>query len=272
MRTQARIIDADRLHWYTSVGEPMFEVPKADGKGMTPTTLRHARKLNLLPSSTNILKVVPKPQLEAYKMEQVALALLTTPRKDGETDDDFVHRVLVEEEQQREESGAAAEYGSFGHDCVAHYFNEAVLPTDDRIRADLEAMTQWLAYQQIACLRVEQSLVGNGYAGTCDFIGIDNKEGRTVVIDWKWTSSVPKKTPWDAHQAQACSYAMALPNFDEQTRVVVGYFDRNAPGSFTPLELAQDDIFYGSRLFHAAMGLWIAMNDYDPRRPDHVCP
>ena len=50
-------------HWYTQDGKPMHWVDKADGKGTRNTTLRDARKLNLLPSVTNILKLLNNPEL-----------------------------------------------------------------------------------------------------------------------------------------------------------------------------------------------------------------
>jgi hypothetical protein len=51
---------------------------------MRPTTLRDARKLGLLPSVTNVLGVINKPELVEWKMTQAVLAALTLPRRDGE--------------------------------------------------------------------------------------------------------------------------------------------------------------------------------------------
>src|SRR5436190_23373532 len=47
------------------------------------STLRDARKLGLLPSVTNILGVITKPELTAWLQEQAVLAALTLPRLEG---------------------------------------------------------------------------------------------------------------------------------------------------------------------------------------------
>lgn len=72
-------------HWYFPDGSPLHEVERADGKGTRPTNLRDARKLGLYPSVTNILSVLAKPGLNAWKQEQAILAALTLPRRSGES-------------------------------------------------------------------------------------------------------------------------------------------------------------------------------------------
>lgn len=54
-------------HWYFPDGTPLHEVPRADGKGQRPTSLRDARKLGLFPSVTNVLSILAKPGLDAWK-------------------------------------------------------------------------------------------------------------------------------------------------------------------------------------------------------------
>ena len=76
-------------HWYFPDGTPIHEVPRADGKGTRPTSLRDARKLGLFPSVTNVLGVIAKPALDAWKQEQAILAALTLPRNEGEPLDEF---------------------------------------------------------------------------------------------------------------------------------------------------------------------------------------
>ena len=64
-------------HWYFPDGTPLHQVPRADGKGSRPTSLRDARKLGLFPSVTNVLSILAKPGLEAWKQEQAILAART---------------------------------------------------------------------------------------------------------------------------------------------------------------------------------------------------
>ena len=66
----------------------MHTVPSAKGEARA-TTLRDARKLGLLPSVTNVLGVINKPELVEWKMTQAVLAALTLPRRDGGGEDGF---------------------------------------------------------------------------------------------------------------------------------------------------------------------------------------
>ena len=50
-------------HWYTQEGEPMYTIIGANGKERN-TTLRDAKKENLVPSVTTILGMIAKPSLE----------------------------------------------------------------------------------------------------------------------------------------------------------------------------------------------------------------
>ena len=43
-------------HWYTRDGRPFYEVPRSDGSGMRPATLKDARLLGLYPGVTTILR------------------------------------------------------------------------------------------------------------------------------------------------------------------------------------------------------------------------
>ena len=54
-------------HWYSRTGEPMHWVKRASGEGTRPTTLADARKLDLLPSVTTILRTLDKPPLNRWK-------------------------------------------------------------------------------------------------------------------------------------------------------------------------------------------------------------
>ncbi len=66
-------------HWYDSAGLPAYEVQKADGSGLRPTTLADARKHNLSPSVTTILGIVDKPALTRWKQDQIMKAMLALP-------------------------------------------------------------------------------------------------------------------------------------------------------------------------------------------------
>jgi len=80
-----KLFSPDAAHWYQRDGRPLHTVLSAKGEPR-PTTLRDARKLNLLPSVTNILGIIAKPELTAWLQEQAVMAALTLPRLPGETE------------------------------------------------------------------------------------------------------------------------------------------------------------------------------------------
>lgn len=90
----------ENSHYYTLAGEPVHG------------TLREARKAQALPSVTNILGVLAKPGLDAWKQETAILQSLTLPRLDGEQDPDFAKRVVA---SSKTELQAAADRGTYVH-------------------------------------------------------------------------------------------------------------------------------------------------------------
>ena len=63
-------------HWYLQDGRPFHEIANASGTGNRPVTLRDARKVLAFPSVTNVLGVLAKPGLDAWKIEQGIMAAL----------------------------------------------------------------------------------------------------------------------------------------------------------------------------------------------------
>ena len=70
MEIENQKIGSESGHWYDGNGL-VTAVPRSDGKGMTDRiTIIHARKLGLVPSVTSILKIVDKPALTAWKINE----------------------------------------------------------------------------------------------------------------------------------------------------------------------------------------------------------
>ena len=204
--TAARTFSKDSSHWYHPDGRSCYQIEKADKSGMRATTLRDARKLNLVPSVTTILKILHKEALVQWMIEQAVLAVLTAPRKEGEADDAFAKRVLQEEEQQHGEREAARDLGTQIHDALELYLVGAQPPADMHpwIWSAAEAMA---AFGKV--ITTEQNLVGDGFAGRSDLI----QDGGEfwAMTDYKSTKKLPdpKKGAWPEHQLQLAAYAAA---------------------------------------------------------------
>src|SRR6476620_1567353 len=105
-------------HWYLRDGRAFHEIAKKDGSGNRPVTLGDARKVLALPSVTNVLGVLAKPGLDAWKIEQGIMAALTLPRRGDEPLDSFAHRVVADMGEQVEK---AADLGSAIHNACEVY-------------------------------------------------------------------------------------------------------------------------------------------------------
>ena len=101
-------------HWYLPDGRPFYEIGRKDGSGNRPVTLADARKVFALPSVTNVLGVLAKPGLDAWRVEQGIIAALTLPRLPDESLDVFARRVVVDMGQQGERAADFGPIAPFG--------------------------------------------------------------------------------------------------------------------------------------------------------------
>lgn len=206
MTTAANVRSPEGGHWYYPDGTPCYEIAKKDGSGMRSTTLADARKLNLLPSVTTILKILHKEGLVNWRIEQSCLAVLTTPRPAEEPLDAFVERVLKTERVQDQEMEAARNLGTDMHNGLEALF--AGEQISDELRPWIEPAYQFLkGFREWKEILTETILVGSGCAGKADFIGTE--DAVDWIVDFKTTKKVPdpKKGSWQEHQLQLSAYA-----------------------------------------------------------------
>lgn len=207
MSTVANVKSEEGAHFYFLDGSPCYEVQKKDG-GMRPATLADARKLNLLPGVSSILKVLHKEALVVWRIEQFCLALLTTPRFPGEGDDAFTKRVLSTERVQDQESQIARDRGSEMHDGLEMLCkNQPVSP--DLLPWIQPAFAAVMKYG--SPIATESHCVGRGYGGRIDLI--QKAPDCLWIWDWKTTKRLPEKGAYPEHRLQCSGYAMAHEEF-----------------------------------------------------------
>jgi hypothetical protein len=259
-------------HWYFPDGTPLHEVPRADGKGQRPTSLRDARKLGLFPSVTNVLSILAKPGLDAWKQEQAILAALTLPRTEGETLDDFAKRVLVD---MTSEVGRAADRGSAVHAAIEGYAQGRWLPEDKGVARLFEPARQWFDKEVLAVHSVEIATAHLewGYAGRVDLVATLRSTGRPTVIDFKTQKTRRDKDGsfkpilHDTWPLQLEAYRMALASRDKGladaaiASVVIGSTDP-VPVVVKVWDDADKDGYF--RAFLAARDLWVWQKNYCP--------
>lgn len=102
-------------HWYDKDGQPCYTQLKADGSGERPTTLRDAKKLQLVPSVTTVMQVAAKPGLEIWKTNQILDAVMESGYCFTESEQEFKRRIISKGKEVGEK---AAEKGTKIHDAL----------------------------------------------------------------------------------------------------------------------------------------------------------
>jgi len=185
-------------HWYTKAGTPAYTTKDKKGNERN-TTLRDARKSNLVPSVTTIINESNKPGLVNWKMNQVLLSALTLTRNSGETDEAFMKRIRADAAEQAKQ---AAEKGTMIHACVemglqGEFVHEEARIYVDLARKELDPLKQeW---------RHEKSFATEFYGGKVDLHSDD------YVIDIKTNEKpVADAKLWDDHLQQLAAYREGL--------------------------------------------------------------
>ena len=265
-------------HWYTADGQPAYEVSKADGTGLRPTTLRDAKKLGLLPSVTTILGILDKPQLTLWKIKTAVRVSAAVARTDGEDEDAWVERVLA---KAGEPVAEAADLGSRIHDaiemvCRGETWDSATLG------AYVAPVIGWLVGKLGKGGRIvaQESIIVNaayGFAGRVDCV-IDMPDGTIWVVDWKSRKTRASETnerafaPYDTHRLQLAAYAAEWALNQGPGKPGRGWAkvhcanvmtSSTEPGRFAVAEHADPESAWEA--FKATLALWRWIKGYDPR-------
>jgi hypothetical protein len=254
-------------HWYLRNGEPFHVVGRADGPGERPVTLRDARKVRALPSVTNILGIIAKVGLDAWKLEQAILAALTLPRVAAEPLDVYARRVVTDMDAQ---VNAAAELGRRVHGACEAYARAGTVPEDPELAALWQPWREWFDANVIETRRVEAVVVSHehGYGGTIDL------ECRLQGLGWAVVDFKTQRVKTDSRgnaranlyetwPLQLAAYRQTLEERGHELVSVVIDVARPRPvvvqvWERTPLHWEN---------FAAAAALWRYVKGYDPRGP-----
>lgn len=271
--TAARPTSRKDSHWYSVDGQPRYEIMgKTTGKPR-PVTIRDARDGNLVPSVTNILRVLHKEALLNWLIEQAVLACLTSPRKEGEELDAFIERVLHVEKVQDQESTIAKDKGTEIHGALEDYFTGL----GDQIPEDLKpwimpAAAKLEGYGNLVAS--EKILVGDGYAGKTDLIL--EAPDCFWIWDYKTSKNLPdpaKGGAWMEHRLQLAGYAKAYERLlddaaptSKPIRTANVYISTVEPGKFVICEHQEWETAYLEG-FAPLVRHWQWANRYRPAMP-----
>lgn len=245
---------AESGHWYSREGIPRYTVIGANGKERA-TTLRDARKENLVPSVTTILKVANNPVLNQWIQKQVLMAALTLPRLDDENDDSFVSRVMIDSKEQGRQ---AADLGTDIHASIQAFYEGK----DDQSYID----------HRKACVRELQAHFGDriwvserafahelGFGGKCD---LHNPQGDGIVVDIKTKDfdNPDKVEAYDDNLLQLAAYRVGLGI--PTARCANVYVSRSVAGLAVVKEWSEEDLARGWEMFSCLLRFWQLKNQH----------
>jgi hypothetical protein len=237
-------------HWYTRSGEPMYTVMEL--KGERSTTLRDARSRDLVPSVTTILGVANKPALNLWMQRQVLMSALTLTRREAETDESFVERVLTD---SKELARAAADAGTDIHNSIEDFWTgrplsrhfEHVKSTDDLLRETFGDQ-EWVAERSFG-----HEL---GFGGKVDL------HCPIAVVDIKTKEFAPgdKVDGYDEHLMQLAAYSVGLGI--PEARCANLFVSRTHPGTVYLKEWTREEIDKGFMMFLCLLEFWQLKNNH----------
>ena len=244
---ELKVRTSESGHWYTQEGKPAYTTVGSNGK-VRNTTLRDAKKLNLLPSVTTVMSVAAKPGLEAWKQQQLLLASLTLPKDENESLENYAKRVL---EDSRQQARDAADRGTAIHaEIQAFYEGDLEKMNIPYVRKAIGAIQShfgdrtWISEASFAA--------PHGYGGKVDLHCHD------TVIDIKTKEFAPddKITLFDEHYMQLAAYSVGLKIHPPRcANVFVSTID---PYPVIVLEHEPQDIQRGWEMFLALLSFWKA--------------
>lgn len=255
-------------HWYSAEGQSRHK--RANGKAVT---LRDARKENLYPSVTTVLRVLTKSALEKWRVEQAIKAGLERGRALGPVQE--VDQETIDQVSDTLETGfaQARDFGDAFHK-VAEYVNvngttpplmSAVSRGWPRIHEWAEKFHKWQQENIAEVISTEAVIVNKevGYAGRNDLVARHKKYG-IIVIDFK-TQRVRNGKPafYDEWIYQLAPYRKAQPKSDIHGCMSL-VIDSVAPSDPVEHLWSEEDSEHGWEVFQKVVALWQAINKYKP--------
>jgi len=243
-------------------------MPLASGSGERNTTLRDARKHNLIPSVTTLLGLFAKPGLERWKQDQLIRIAHENPPLDGESFEDYADRCLVLHEKPVED---AASFGTRIHDAIEKFFEGD--PIDDELLPYVKPAFDWKQENQLRFIEREKTMVNleEGFAGTVDIVGLGANQEK-FVIDWKTrkTKKGVKVSSYDFQIHQIAAYAATYWGADavdaEQVHGANAYLSSTEPGRFEVIKYSPSELKDAWGVFKSACAIWRSLKGYDPRK------
>ena len=231
-------------HWYALDGTPRYTYINKKG-GVSNTTVREARKFGWVPSVTTILKLAAAPGLVKWMKEQVAKAAYSARPREGESEADYLARILPLAEEVAKN---ARDRGTDIHGAIERLDRHG--PYAAHVDAAMEAVTEWAGILDWDSERSFASPLG--YGGKLDL------SAPGFVCDFKTTDKpLDGLRLWPDHRRQLAAYRMGLGM--PEARCAICYVSSVVPEARL-IELDGEELEQGWREFKALLEFYRAAN------------
>ena len=233
-------------HWYRADGSPQYTVIGTNGKERA-TTLRDARKMDLVPSVTTILNVAAKPGLMNWIQQQVLMAALTLPRGAEEPEEAWIDRIM---QDSKEATQNAADRGTAMHNVIEKRFSKEFDDFPVYANAVYGAVIAEFGQQE---WEVERSFaIPKNYGGKVD-LSCDN-----IVIDFKTKEKIDDKTAvYDEHLMQLAAYRVGL----KMPEAVCANVFVDLQGNVKIIKHSEKDLDKAWKMFESLLDFYKVKND-----------
>ena len=258
-QTHSKEIASEQGHWYTKSGKTCYEIVGKNGV-LRPTTLRDARTLNLLPSVTSILGMLPKPALITWMKKQVLMSALTLTRLPNEADEAYIARILADADEQ---ARMAREKGTAIHGAIERFICGQSIEKEYTIyvRAAITALTEYLdVIPLLDQCEAEKSFANTEllYGGKVDL----HSRSLGLIVDFKTKEFTEdtEKLAWDEQKIQLEAYRHGL-GMPDDTRMLNVFISTSSPGLARVVEHLPESKHWET--FQACLMLWQVLKGYN---------
>jgi len=236
-------------HFYNRDGSPAYTIVGKNGVERN-TTLRDARKMDLVPGVTSIIRCAAAPGLEAWKQDQLLLAALTLPRLDGESEKSWLARVKTD---SRAEGKGAADRGTEIHGMLERAKTGKAVPME---------FTPWVQSVEVEVERkcgVQLWKAEKSYAHRYGYGCKIDLHSSEWLIDYKGKDDAVQEDLYlyDEHYMQLAANRLAagIPH----ARCAIVFFGRTTPWAKL-IEADEEELLRGWDCFEALLTYYQAKN------------
>lgn len=257
--TENKSYATEGSRWYTTQGTSVEDVIGRNGNARKPT-LRDARKEGWIPSVTSILQIMAKPELEGWKMREVAKRCGYSMIGEEENEDEYAARMV---EKAKEEMSKARDTGSDVHGEIDRFLLSDTLVQDrsPHVIAASSALAEIGIYG--LPMKVETPFCAGGIAGKVDLMSVADSLKDSWIVDWKTTSKPlddGKCPDYDEYCAQLAAYSVG--NFGELVPCYNVFLSTSIPGNYMVRKWGKDELDRGWHIYSTCRTLWMLKNNY----------